>query len=407
MSDPDIAAELLTPEGRRDPYRIYAALREAAPAVKSERLRCWIVPRYDDVLAGFGDMRLSSRKFHGYLGGVALSPDEEAALAHIRPFFSDFMVQMDPPAHTRQRGLVNRAFLPRMIDVMRPAIEELVATLLDPLTRRGEIELMAEVAQPLTVRVIMDLIGIAPEGHAYIQGAAEAIAAFLAIVRPSPGDLTALAAKLVEAQHYLRPLIERRRDTPASDLLGQMVKARDRGDMLSEQELIVTVIFLLAAGHETTASLIGNGVSLLLNDEQAWERLRREPSVAPAAVEELLRLESPLQFSGRLAAEDVPVGDVVIPKGSMVRLGLGSANHDPSRFADPDRLDFDRSRAGQHMALGHGIHFCLGAALARLETQCVLLALAERSPRLRALSPEPAWKANYVVRSLERLPLAG
>lgn len=406
MTDRDVAAALLTPAGRNNPYGIYDALRTTSPIVYSSALRCWIVTRYDDVRRGFTDPRLSSRKFSGYLGGVDLDATERAAAERIRPFFSLFMLQMDPPEHTRQRGLVSRAFLPRMVDEMKPAIDRIVNGLLDQIKSKDHFDLVADVALPLPATVIMELLGVPPEGHGIIRASTEALAEFLAIVRPVPGRLEHLAAALDAADVYVRNLASERRKNPRNDLLSGMVGAMDRGDMLSEEELTVATVFLLGAGHETTANLIGNAVFSLLHVDEGrpWQTMCNDPSTIPAFVDEILRLESPLQFSGRLAAEDFEWNGILISKGQFVRLGVGAGNHDPDRFIDPRKIILGRIDTRQ-AGFGFGIHYCLGAALAKLEVERALLALVTRTPNLSLIEPAPVWRSNYVVRGLERLPL--
>lgn len=403
--DRDLGAQLLLPAGRDDPYAIYRDLRDAAPAVFSPALRCWLVGRHADVVAGFGDRRLSSRKFAGYLRGVPLSADDEAAARRIRPFFSLFMLQMDAPDHTRQRALVQHKFTPRVVDDMRPTIEGAVAALLARLAPRGAADLIPEVAVPLPATVIMDLLGVPEAGRTTLYASTAALAEFLGIVRPPPGRLVSLAARLDAADLMLRDLIARRRRTPTFDLLGQLAQAELRGDGLSETELVVASVFLLGAGHETTAHHIGNAMQALLAAPDLLASLQRAPEGLPEFLDEIARLESPLQFAGRLASEELDIGGVTIPAGSFVRLGLGAANRDPLQFTAPDELRPGRPR-GRSLAFGRGIHHCLGAALARMEAEIVVGAVIQRLPGLRHAGGQPAWIDNYVMRGLQRLQAA-
>ncbi len=328
---------------------------------------------------------MSSRKFAGYLGGVQLDADEQAALERIKPFFSLFMLQMDPPEHTRQRNLVSRAFLPRLIEEMRPAIDRLVEGLLEPLMKKDSFDLVADLAIPLPATVIMELLGIPDEGRPLIRASAEALAEFLGIVRPPKGRLAELPAALDAADTYLRRLAAERRKEPRDDLFSGMVLAMDRGDVLSEDELTVATVFLLGAGHETTANLLGNSVYMLLATDagSSFRSMSADPGLIPDIVDELLRLESPLQFSGRLAAEDFEIGGVTIPKGQFVRLGVGAANNDPAVVDNPRQIVLQR-RGARHRAFGLGMHYCLGATLALLEVERALHALATRMPPFSA-----------------------
>ncbi|HEY1015507.1 MAG TPA: cytochrome P450 [Herpetosiphonaceae bacterium] len=409
MSQPIDPPNLLDPASIADPYPAYRLLRERAPVCWSPHANCWLITRYEDVAAALQSPALSSKKAGGYLAGVPLSADEQASLERILPYFKLFMLGMDPPEHGRQRGLVSPAFAPRMIEGLRGRIEALVAELLDRAARRGgPLELIGDLAFPLPATVIMELLGIPPAGRPRMRASTETLAAFLGLAAPQPGQLRHMAETLAAMEDYLRPLIAARRAEPQDDVLSALATAGGEDSPLSEQEIIVTCTFLLGAGHETTTNLIGNGVLSLLRHPGELERLRREPALLPAAVEELLRFESSLQFIGRLTREDVVLGGARIPAGAFVRLGLGSANRDPEAFAEPDRLDVGRfSQPGQPrlLSFGHGPHFCLGAALARLQAQAAISALLERFPHLTLAEPAPRWRQNYVVRGLEALPV--
>jgi cytochrome P450 len=321
-----------------------------------------------------------------------------------------FLVR-NPPDHTRMRRLVSKAFTPRMIARLAPRIERLVDDLLDgalaaeraPAGRDG-VDLIEALAYPLPVTIISELLGVPATDHERFQAWSHALARGLDPDFLLPADVRARQRTArAEFADYFRDLAAWRRDHPAEDLLSALVAVEEGGDGLTEQELIVTCTLLLVAGHETTVNLIGNGTLALLRNPDALARFRADPAIAPNAVEELLRYDSPVQLTVRLALADAEVGDQPISRGEVVLALIGAANRDPAAHPDPDRLDLAREPS-RHLAFGQGIHFCLGAPLARLEGQLALRHLLARAPRLR-LAAEPVWKENLVLRGLERLPV--
>jgi cytochrome P450 len=328
-----------------------------------------------------------------------------------------FLVR-NPPDHTRMRSLVSKAFTPKMVSRLAPRIEELVDGLLDralaaegavgrrrPTDADGEgVDLIEALAYPLPVTIISELLGVPAADEARFQAWSHSLARGLDPDFLLPPDVrrrqTTARAEFAE---YFRALAAKRRADPGDDLLSALVGVREGGDALSEPELLVTCTLLLVAGHETTVNLIGNGTLALLRDPDAMARFRADPGIAPNAVEELLRYDSPVQLTLRLALTDAEVGGEPIAKGEPVLVLIGAANRDPEAHRDPDRLDLDRQPT-RHLAFGQGLHFCLGAPLARLEGRITLRRLLARAPRLR-LAGEPVWKENLVLRGLERLPV--
>jgi unspecific monooxygenase len=308
-------------------------------------------------------------------------------------------LMLDPPDHTRLRRLVSRAFTPRLIERLRPRIAQVVDELLA--NAGGDLDLIETLAYPLPVLTISELLGVPAEDHERFKGWSDALARGLDPDFLIPkGELAARDQARSEFTEYFRELLGERRRKPADDLLSALVAVRDEdGDLLSEAELLATCILLLVAGHETTVNLIGNGALALLRNPDQWDWFREHPEAAPGVVEELLRHDAPVQLTLRAALEDTDR----LRKGEMVVLLTGAANRDPAAYPDPDRLDLQRVGPAPHLAFGHGIHFCLGAPMARLEGQIALTALARRKVSLR---DEPLdYRDNLVLRGLKTLPV--
>src|SRR5262249_25184907 len=310
----------------------------------------------------------------------------------------------DPPAHPRLRTLVQKAFTPRIVEQLRPRIHAIVDDLLDHAFARGpEFDLIADLAYPLPVIVIAELLGVPAEDRATFHGWSATLAASLDPLVSS--DLMDRAWVSRDALHaYLRGIIAERRREPRSDLISALVAVEERGDTLREPELAVMCTLLLIAGHETTVNLIGNGTLALLKHPDQLSRLREAPTLISSAVEELLRFDSPVQMTGRLVTEDVQLGGKAIGAGEFVLPLLGAANHDPSQFSEPHQLDITRN-PNPHVAFGRGIHFCLGAPLARVEGQIAIGSLVRRCPNLR-LNGTPKRRDQITLRGLESLPVA-
>jgi cytochrome P450 len=314
------------------------------------------------------------------------------------------MLVSDPPDHTRLRALVQKAFTPRMIDQLRPRIVTVVAELLDRMAeRQGPVDLIAEFAYPLPVVVIAELLGVPAEDRVKFQEWSALLAASVdPLISSELMDRVTWAREALHA--YLREIIAERRQQPRSDLISALVAVEERGDVLSEPELVVMCTLLLVAGHETTVNLIGNGVLALLRHPDQLERLRADPSLIGSAVEELLRFDAPVQLTGRIAVEPVQIEGQTIEPGQWILPLLGGANHDPAQFAEPERLDLGRN-PNPHVAFGRGIHFCLGAPLARLEGQIAIGALVRRF-RTLALAGEPVRRDQITLRGLKSLPVS-
>lgn len=316
---------------------------------------------------------------------------------------SRWMLFRDPPDHTRLRRLVNKAFTPRAIEGFAPRVEEIAQELLRPGLKDGGMDLVDAYAFPLPVIVIAEMLGVPAEDRAKFRSWSNAMAAAMdSYWTEEIAERASMATG--EIWEYLTHIIEKRRQDPGSDLLSALISARENDDRLSEDELVAMAILLLVAGHETTVNLIGNGTLALLRHLDQMELLRHEPSRAAQAVEELLRYDAPVQMTSRLAAVDMTLGDKLIRKGDNVAVFIGAANRDPEANPDPDRLDITREEI-HHLGFGGGIHYCVGAPLARREAQIALTTLLRKAPKIRLASATPTWRRGVVFRGLQSLPV--
>ncbi|MEV4756666.1 cytochrome P450 [Micromonospora sp. NPDC049559] len=384
--------------GMADLHRALAALRRERPVVEVALPgggTAWLVTRYEDAQRALGDPRLGKRSSAGGFSYQRMLPEDVARAV------SRHLLALDPPDHTRLRRLVSGAFTARRMAALRPRIEGLAEELLDGMSGADRVDLIESYALPLPIQVLCDLLGVPSEDQADFRSWTNAIVA-------GGVDPAGLPPALVAIVGYIRELLAAKRRRPADDLLSALITVRDQEDRLSDDELISMVYLLLIAGHETTVNLIGNGALLLLAEPERWARVVATPELVPGAVEELLRYEGPVQSATfRTALEPVELGGQKIPEGARVLISLLSANRDGERFPDPDRLDLDRP-VTPNLAFGHGIHYCLGAPLARLEGDIAFRALARRFPDLRLAVPveEVAWRPSLLLRGLSALPVA-
>ena len=393
----------LDPAFRIDPYSVYRRLREEAP-VHQGPLGAWVFSRYADCMAILKDPRSSSdprnsEAFENAVEQGQFDPDQNLVNG------AQAFLFLDPPDHTRLRGLVSKAFTPRVVEAMRPRIQERVDELLDAVAEKGSLEVIEDLAYPLPVNVICDLLGVPPEDHVKFRDWSREAARSLDPVEALPPEAVEARQRVGDQfAEYFRALIQKRRGSPGDDLLSALMAAEEEGDTLSEDELLATAILLLIAGHETTVNLIGNGMLALLRHPDQLQRLADDPSLAKSAVEELLRYDPPVQLTGRTALEDMEIGGGTIRKGQQTILLLGSANRDPEQFSDPERVDISRAD-NHHIAFGFGIHFCLGAPLARVEGEIALGTLVRRFSGLKLLVDEPEYKENIILRGPQSLPV--
>jgi cytochrome P450 len=383
------------PEFRVDPYPFYRSLQANHRVYVSRLLgNVSILSRYDDVVAILGDPRFSvdraqAKIFQRMQPFRGLSPDFVTAI-------HSALLMIDPPAHTRLRRLVNKAFTPRVVEGLRGRVETLVDEMLDALAARREMELIGDLAYPLPVIVIAELLGIPAADRARFKAWSDTLAVLLDPLQAGDG-LSPTERAFREMAAYMRPIFAERRREPRDDLISALVAVEEQGQTLSETELLALTMLILGAGHETTTNLIANAVLALLRNPAERRRLQDDPSLIASAVEEFLRYDSPVQMTDRVVTADCDVAGHPVRKGTIVALLLGAANRDPLRFPDPDRLDIGR-QDNHHLSFGHGAHFCLGAALARVEAQIAIAALLRRFPDLDGERAPRDWKRSMVLR---------
>lgn len=385
-----------------NPYPVFHRLRTSAPVYKAPLGR-WFITRYDDVAQLLRDRRFGKdyadpdalmRRF----GPTALQEPAVVELTHI-------MLMRDPPDHTRLRGLVVKAFTARRIEAMRARVQDLTDRLLDKVIPLGRMDMIRDLAFPLPVLVICELLGIPEEDQVRFVTGSSTGAALLNPTPPSRTELDDANRGSLESGAYFDALFEQRRRDPRDDLVTQLVQAEEAGDRLTTAELRANVNLLFAAGHETTVNLIGNGFLSLLRHPEQWRLLRENPSLISNAIEEILRFESPVQAVARTVAEPVELSGVVLEPPAIVVALIGAANRDPSVFGNPDRFDIAREDI-RPLSFGGGIHFCLGAQLARIEAAVVFETVLRRLPDLRLEKPDqPKWRSSFTLRGLTELPV--
>lgn len=393
----------LSQEFKADPFPFYARLRAQAPVYRvtlPDKRPAWLVTRYDDALSVLKDPAFAKDRKN------ALTPEQWAKEPWIPGVFKPLartMLDLDAPDHTRLRALVHRAFTPRLVEGMRARIQVVTDELLETMPRKRHVDLIADLALPLPVTMIAQVLGIPPQDrHRFHQWSRHIVS-----VASSAGMLRAVP-NVWAFMRYLRQLFVLRRAEPQDDLVTALVQAEEAGDSLSEDELLAMVFLLLIAGHETTVNLIGSGTLTLLQHPDQMTLLRERPELSASAVEELLRYTSPVEWATeRYPREDIVIAGTTIPHGELTLAVIASANRDERQFPDPDRLDLARE-PNRHLAFGQGAHYCLGAPLARLEGQIAIPSLLARFPDLR-LAGGPAalrWRRGLFLHGLERLPLA-
>jgi cytochrome P450 len=381
------------------PYDAYGALREQG-ITWYEPTGQWLISRYCDVNALLRDRRLGRTYLHVGSHADFGRPEDPAKLAPFWRLVRSGMLDMEPPDHTRTRRLVSQAFTPKRVESLRPAIQRIADGLVDALLRDGGGDLIAGYAEPLPVTVIAELLGVPPADRHLLRPWSADICGMYEL-NPSAQTADRAVRACNEFSEYLLDLADRRRRSPTDDLISALVRVRDQGDRLTDDELVGTCALLLNAGHEATVNVTGNGWWSLFRHPPALADLRADLSLVPGAVEELMRYDTPLQMFERWVLTDIEVLGQPIARGTEVALLFGSANHDPSVFPEPDRLDLRRTE-NPHLSFGAGIHFCLGAPLARLELAISYETLLRRAPTL-SLVREPEWKAGYIIRGLKEL----
>ncbi|MET9990760.1 cytochrome P450 [Streptomyces mutabilis] len=388
------------PDFLADPYPAYAELRDRGRVHYYEPTDQWLVPHHADVSALLRDRRLGRTYVHRYthedFGRTPPPPEHE-------PFHTlndHGMLDLEPPDHTRIRRLVSKAFTPRTVERLKPYVRSLADDLVGRLVESGGGDLLTDVAEPLPVAVIAEMLGIPESDRAPLRPWSADICGMYEL---NPSEETAARAvrASLEFSEYLRALIAARRKDPGDDLVTGLIAAHDEDDRLTEQEMVSTCALLLNAGHEATVNATVNGWWALFRDPGSLAALRADHSLVPTAVEELMRYDTPLQLFERWVLDEIEIDGTTIPRGAEVAMLFGSANHDPAVFSAPDRLDLGR-RDNPHISFSAGIHYCIGAPLARIELAASMTALLERAPALRPAA-EPERKPNFVIRGLKGL----
>ncbi|OJT16903.1 cytochrome P450 [Archangium sp. Cb G35] len=398
LTQPDFKSQRF----KANPYPLYARLREEAPVFRIQAPGNevgWLVTRYEDVAqvlkhGGISKDRLGS-----------MNEEQRAKMPWFFKFFTPLvqnMLSRDPPDHTRLRALVHKAFTPKYVERLRLRVQALSDSLLDAAARKGSMDLVEEFAFLLPVTIIAEMLGVPPGDYRKFQHWSNRL-----VSNTDMTDVLLSVPSVVMFTRYLRKLIAQRRTSLGDDLLSALIQAEEAGDKLTPDELVSMAFLLLVAGHETTVNLISGGTLALLQNPEQLDRLRKEPELIGPAVEELLRYASPVEVSTeRVTREDITVGGVTIPRGDLVFAVLASANRDERQFKDPNTLDLGRE-PNKHVSFGLGIHYCLGAPLARLEGQIAIQTLVNRFPNLRLSKPAESlkWRTGVLMRGPKQLPV--
>ncbi|NQW51634.1 MAG: cytochrome P450 [Rhodospirillales bacterium] len=399
--------DLGNPATNANPFPEFARLRVEDPVHWSPAMKAWIVTRYADVKqVALNNRQISADRLTPFFKSNA--EYQRGSIDSLVRYLNHWMVFRDPPDHTRLRRLFNKAFTPTSVSNLRSTIEDIVARLIDGMeakARRGEtVDYIADFAYPLPASVIMDLLGVPRGDLERVKLWSDDIALFIGAAQVAGNKYLRAESGAKAMSDYFRTLVEARTAAPRDDMISHLVLARDDRDALTTDEIIGTCILLLFAGHETTSNLIGNGFLYSMKHRDQWERLIAEPALAETAVEEFLRYDGPSGALARVAAADLEMGGKTIREGQRVFAFMNSANRDPEAFADPERFDIGRLQ-NPHVTFGHGIHFCLGAPLARLEAQVATTRLAERLPDVRLSGGDPEWHDSLILRGVKRLLL--
>ncbi len=374
----------------KDPYVHYKRLRENNPIFYNEARGGWVLTRYNDMAEVLRD----HDRFSAERGGPAQYSTDDMPRS---------MLGSDPPHHTRLRTLVNKAFTARTVERLRQRIQEIVDRSLDDVADGGGMEAISDLAYPLPITVIAEMLGVPASDRDFFRDASSKIAVALGPINDISVGMAALEGRnqLIE---YFNELVPKRKGDPRDDLISAMLQAEEAGDFLSHGELLAMMLLLLVAGHETTVNLIGNGLLALLRNPEQAERLRTDESIERSAVEEFLRYDSPVQFTGRIVVDDVEIGGHTIKKGSGLQTIVAAANRDPEVFDEPDTLDLGRDPC-PHLSFSAGIHYCLGAQLARLEGQIALSTVVRRFPNMKIATENLEWRPAPILRGLIALPV--
>lgn len=400
-----IDEDLLSAAAVRDPYPVFARMRELDPVHWSERYRSWFITRHDDVSAAFRDDRYSSDRISGFVEAKLGDPNVDGDLRRTFAVLGRWMVFKDPPEHTRLRRLVHRAFTPRAVEAMRGRVEQIAHALIDEVADAGHADLVPSFAFPLPAIVIAEMLGVPSEDRDRFKVWSDQLSGLVFGNFDDPGRYDLATGGMRDLTAYLDRLVNAAEDDPQDDLIGALVRARDEGDSLSHDEVIATCTLLLFGGHETTTNLIANAVNQLIRNPDQLALLRDGSVSMRDAVEEAVRFDGPAKTVVRSLAEDVELRGRTMAAGSRVFLVPAAANRDPEVFDDPDRFDIARG-GGSHVGFGLGIHYCLGAPLARLEAAEALAAVVERFHGMELTDDELPWHPVLLNRGPQKLPIS-
>jgi cytochrome P450 len=390
------------PEVLADPFPLYRTMRDEDPAHWSPLLKAWVLTRYEDVKRVCLDANMSSDRLRPFF--ATLPSAEAGRISEVIRYLTLWMVFRDPPEHTRLRRLAAKVFNVRSIHVLRPRIEALASWLLDRIGADEEFDFISQFAGPLPALVIMEMLGVPREELAMLKRLSDEMALFIGSTRDSPEKYSRAEAATRDMAALFRGLIAARRKRPAQDLLTELMAAEEEGDRLSDDELVATCVILLFAGHETTTHHIANSLAALLRFPGELRRLRDEPTLAAAAVEELLRYDGPIGALVRIVREEHSLHGKALLPGQRVFLLMNAANRDPRAYTDPDSLDL-RREGPAHLTFGFGAHICLGFPLARLEGQIALPAVLARWRSIEAAASRPEWLDSMVLRGMKAMPI--
>ncbi len=390
----------------QNPYPIYQRFLEEGPIHYIDRgpgPGLWAVFNYANCVSLLKDQRLSAKRSGALL--LVLPPEKRSEFARLAHMLGLWMLFLDAPEHSRLRKLMNKGFAPAVAESLRAPIEAVVDEMLEPLRDSSQAEIMQQIAHPLPVRVIAEMLGIPGTMQQRLTEWSDAIAAFLGNPRRTIEQASAAQEAMIALTDFFRDVVSERRRDKRNDLISLLLEIEEDGDVLTEEELLAQCVMLLFGGHETTRNLIGNGLFTLLQHPLEASQLRDNPALIRSGVEELLRYESPVQSAVRIAKEELELCGETLPPGSIIYPMLGSANHDPQQFKDPKTLNLARLN-NTHLAFGAGAHFCIGNQIARLEAQVAILRLVQRFPHMQFAAEKPQWAPNFVLRGLTSLPVS-
>lgn len=392
---------LVSTEMFSNPHPLYHMLRYSEPVHYSKVLNAWVLTRYDDVIAALKDPRLSNAMRRA-VGTAQLSAELRKKMEPIDRFLLLWVLNLDDPEHHRLRVLLSKAFTPKVMDSMRPKIEQIADELINAVQNEGKMDFVAQMAHPLPVRVIADLFGVPDSDRDLLQQWSKHISTFFEVGPAKPEVLDNMNLSVTEMTDYLRGVVNENRKNPKDNVLGMLIRAEEQGEVLTEDQLLATCIMILFAGHDSTVNLIGSGMLSLLTHPEQMSRFMTDPSLVRTAIDEFLRFESPVMRHDRVAKEDINLHGHLITRGQRVVLGLGAANRDPARYPNPDVLDIGR-QGNRHLTFGYGPHGCLGGALACTQAEVALQMTIHRLPGLRLGYPAPRWREHFNFRGLRTL----